>query len=70
MPKQLSDKDRILAFAFRAGVPELEEAAAVINAALRAKKGAGRADKPARTSKPRGLPGAKNANASDTPDAA
>lgn len=66
MPKQLTDKDRILAFAFRAGVPELEEAAAVINAALRAKKGGGSRSpaKPRTPSKAKGLP---KVEASDAP---
>lgn len=39
MPKALTDKDRILAFAFRAEVKDLEDAKKVIDAAIRAKKG-------------------------------
>lgn len=50
MPKSISLKDRILAFAFTADVPALEDAIAVLSAALKAKKGGGapRTRKPAK----------------------
>lgn len=41
MPKKMSDRDRLLAFAFRATAEELEDAIGVFKAALRAKPSAG-----------------------------
>lgn len=46
MPKALSDKDRILAFAFRATTEELSDAIAVLKAAHAAKVGGKGAPRP------------------------
>lgn len=49
MPRRVTDKERLLAYAFTADVPALEDAIAVLSAALKAKKGGGapRTRKPA-----------------------
>lgn len=60
MSKKMSDKDRLLAFAFRATADELEDAIGVFRAALSAKRGG--AKKPT-TKKPTAQP-----KAADSPD--
>lgn len=66
MPKKLSDKDRILAFAFRATSEDLVDAIAVLKAAHAAKaggKGMPRLVKPAGTRRPAPAP-----KAADSPN--
>lgn len=52
MPKKLTDKDRILAFAFKADAAELSDAIGVLKAALAAKTSKPRAPRTASKPKP------------------
>lgn len=56
MPKKLTDAERILAFAFRAPIEQLEDAKKIIDAAIRAKKGGSTPRKRTPSAPKQGLP--------------